>query len=143
MRSPVSTTVQSRPLPTRKRPTSSSGRWVAESPMRCKGRPAAWSSRSKVKARCAPRLVCATAWISSTITHSAPASISRAREVKIRYSDSGVVMSTSGGLRSIAWRSRCGVSPVRIATEMSPPMPLSGARRLRSMSYDSAFKGDT
>jgi hypothetical protein len=54
-----------------------------------------------------------------------------------------VVISTSGGFRIIAWRSRCGVSPVRMATEMSPPMPLSGARRLRSMSYESAFKGDT
>ena len=52
-------------------------------------------------------------------------------------------MSTSGGLRSIAWRSFCGVSPVRIATETSPPIPLSGARRFFSMSYESAFSGDT
>ena len=34
LRSPVSTTVQSRPVPTRKRPTSSSGRCVADRPMR-------------------------------------------------------------------------------------------------------------
>ena len=40
----------------------------------------------------------------------APASVS------IRYSDSGVVMRMSGGVRRIAARSVCGVSPVRIAT---------------------------
>ena len=50
---------------------------------------------------------------------------------------------TSGGVRSIAWRSRCGVSPVRMATEMSPPIPLSGARRFFSTSYESAFSGET
>ena len=42
-------------------------------------------------------------------------SISRACEVRIRYSDSGVVMRMSGGVRRIAARSLCGVSPVRIA----------------------------
>src|SRR3954469_8505148 len=52
-------------------------------------------------------------------------------------------MRMSGGVRSIWARSRCGVSPVRIATLMSPPIPRSGARRLRSMSYESAFSGDT
>src|SRR3954451_3463549 len=143
LRTPVSMTVQSRPTPARKRPTSSSGRCVADSPIRCPGRPAWCSSRSSVSARWAPRLVCATAWISSTIAHSTPAKISRAREVSIRESDSGVVIRTSGGVRSIAWRSFWGVSPVRIATETSPPMPRSGARRLRSMSYESAFRGET
>ena len=54
-----------------KRATSSSGRCVAESPIRCSGRPSSCaSSRSSVSARCAPRLVAATAWISSTITAS-------------------------------------------------------------------------
>src|SRR5690349_8624847 len=52
-------------------------------------------------------------------------------------------MGRSGGVRIMAWRSRCGVSPVRIATVTSPPIPLSGARRLRSMSYESAFSGET
>ena len=47
-------------------------------------RPAARSSRSSVSARCEPRLVAATAWISSTITASTPARISRACEVSIR-----------------------------------------------------------
>ena len=88
--------------PTRKRATSSRGRCVADRPMRCTSRPACSASRSSVTARCAPRLVCATAWISSTITHCVPANSSRACEVSIRYSDSGVVMRMSGGLRSIA-----------------------------------------
>ena len=79
-------------------------------------------------------MVEATAWISSTMTDSTPRSISRACEVSIRYSDSGVVMRMSGGVRRIAARSRCGVSPVRIATVRSAPIPFSGARRLRSTS---------
>src|SRR5215216_350248 len=52
-------------------------------------------------------------------------------------------MRTSGGVRSIAWRSFWGVSPVLMATLTSPPMPRSGARRLRSMSYERAFSGET
>ena len=50
------------------------------------GRPRApgASRRSSVSARCEPRLVAATAWISSTITASTPLSISRACEVSIR-----------------------------------------------------------
>ena len=84
LRTPASTILHSRPGPVRKRPTSSSGRCVAERPMRCTGRPAWRSRRSSVSARWAPRLVCATAWISSTITHSTPSNSSRAREVSIR-----------------------------------------------------------
>ena len=61
-------------------------------------RPELRSRRSSVSARCAPRLVRATAWISSTITASTPPSISRACEVRIRYSDSGVVTRMSGGV---------------------------------------------
>ena len=76
----------------------------------------------------------ATAWISSTITAVVEANIARACEVSIRYSDSGVVISTSGGLRSICARSFCGVSPVRMPTVMSPPIPFSGARRFFSTS---------
>ena len=55
-------------LPTRKRATSSMGFCVADRPMRCTGCAALAHSRSSVSARCAPRLVCATAWISSTMT---------------------------------------------------------------------------
>ena len=46
--------------PPRKRAISSSGRWVADRPMRCGGRSQSASSRSRVRARCAPRLVAAT-----------------------------------------------------------------------------------
>ncbi len=83
---------------------------------------------------CAPLLVCATAWISSTITASVVARISRTFDDSIRYSDSGVVIRMSGGVFAIARRSFWEVSPVRRPTEMSAPIPRSGARRLRSMS---------
>jgi hypothetical protein len=49
----------------------------------------------------------------------------------------------SGGLLRMSIRSRWGVSPVRIAIFRSAPRPRSGARRLRSMSYESAFSGET
>ena len=117
-----------------KRPTSSSGFCVADSPIRCTSRSATSTSRSSVIARCAPRLVCATAWISSRITVSVPSKISRAWLVSIRYSDSGVVISTSGGCLTMSRRSFCGVSPVRIATLSSAPIPRSGARRFFSTS---------
>ncbi len=68
--------------PPRKRATSSSGRCVADSPMRCSFRPARCSSRSSDRARCAPRLVGTTAWISSTMTVSTLLSASRALDVK-------------------------------------------------------------
>ena len=54
--------------PPRNCATSSSGRTVADSPMRCSVRPVSVSSRSSDSARCAPRLVGASAWISSTMT---------------------------------------------------------------------------
>ena len=176
--SPVSTIRQLRCGPTRNRPISSSGFCVADRPIRCicspvhaPGRSVGSSSRSavsrsSVSARWLPRLVPATAWISSTITVSTPVSISRAPEVSIRNSDSGVVIRTSGGRRRIAARSRCGVSPVRSPTVISgaspgrpgpstssnsdacsaaaaAAIPASGARRLRSTSWLSAFSGET
>ena len=65
--------------PPRNRATSSSGRWVADSPTRCSGRPAtSASSRSSDSARCAPRLLGTRAWISSTITVSTARRRSRA-----------------------------------------------------------------
>ena len=60
------------------------GRWVADSPMRCGGRSQMASSRSRLRARWAPRLVGASAWISSTMTASTPRSVSRALDVNIR-----------------------------------------------------------
>ncbi len=69
-----------------------------------------------------------------------------------RYSDSGVVTRMSPGSRAWARRSACGVSPVRMCTTGSRAasprraavrvMPVSGARRLRSMSVASAFSGE-
>jgi hypothetical protein len=134
LRTPASTIRQERCGPTMNRPTSSSGFCVALRPMRWTSCSAFPASRSSVSARCAPRLVEATAWISSTITVSTSVSTSRAWEVSIRYSDSGVVMRMSGGVRRIAMRSFCGVSPVRTATSTSAPIPRSGAIRLRSTS---------
>ena len=113
-------------LPTRKRATSSIGFCVADRPMRwsrarsdrCSRRTAA-SSRSSVSARCAPRRVPITAWISSTMTVRAVRSICRLRSaVSSRYSDSGVVTRMCGGVRSIAARSDDVVSPVRTAAVM-------------------------
>ncbi len=134
LRMPASTMRAVRRGPTMNRATSSSGFCVALRPMRWGSWSLSSDRRSSVSARCAPRLVEATAWISSTMTDSTPRSISRACEVRIRYSDSGVVMRMSGGVRRIAARSRWGVSPVRMATDRSAPIPFSGARRLRSTS---------
>ena len=139
--------------PARKRATSSTGRTVADSPIRWAGRSSNASSRSKVTARCAPRLVPATACTSSTMTVSTPANASRADEVSSRNSDSGVVMRMSAGARANARRSLAGVSPERTATRTcgtgipsrvaACPMPTSGERRLRSTSTASAFNGET
>src|SRR5262245_24812878 len=142
--------------PPRKRAASSSGRTVADSPIRCaRGRPypRSWSRRSRLSARCAPRLVATSEWTSSTITVSTAASASRAWDVSSRNRDSGVVMRMSGGVRAKRRRSSAGVSPVRIATEISGSgapapaaaarRPASGERRLRSMSAASALSGET
>ena len=80
---PASTISHARRGPTRNRPISSSGRCVAERPIRCGSSPpfevTPCESRSSVSARWEPRFDCATAWISSTITASTPVRISRAR----------------------------------------------------------------
>ena len=98
---------------------SSSGRWVAERPIRWKG-PASASSRSSERARWEPRLSRATAWISSTITVRTPDNIPRPLVlVRSRYSDSGVVTRMCGGRRAMAVRRPLGVSPVRTSTRTS------------------------
>src|SRR3989441_2781556 len=150
---PASMMVTSRLLPPRKRAVSDNGRCVAESPIRCGSVLVIAASRSRLRARCAPRLVSAIEWISSTITQRTLGRICRAALVRRRKSDSGVVIRMSGGWRSICLRSRAGVSPVRIATvigdRVAPmrsackPMPRKGACRLRSMSTVSALSGET
>ncbi len=71
----------------------------------------------------------------------------------MRYSDSGVVMRMSGGVRSIWRRTSAGVSPVRSPTvgsrngsprrSAAARMPAMGARRFLSTSTASARSGDT
>ncbi len=69
--------------PETKRPISSSGRCVAERPMRWSGRsPSSCCSRSTESARCAPRFVPATACTSSRISVSTERSSSRACDVE-------------------------------------------------------------
>ena len=147
------TTVTGR-APPRNAATSATGRTVADSPTRWAGRaaPRSASSRSSDSARCAPRLFPATACTSSTMTVSTPRSVSLACEVSSRNSDSGVVMRMSGGWLTSFLRSSAAVSPVRTATLMSGSaspsrcaacrIPVSGARRFRSMSTASALSGE-
>ena len=130
------------------------GRCVADSPIRSGRCSHTWASRSRLSARCEPRLSRATAWISSMITQRAVRSIALLRSaVSSRYSDSGVVMTKLGGLRSIAARADCVVSPDRTATRsgggskpMSRPMrsiSASGPVRFSAMSVARAFSGET
>ena len=142
----------------RNRATSAIGRTVAERPMRCgflpPSRATRSSRRSSVSARCAPRLSAAMAWISSTTTVRTPAKSARDRSaVSKMYSDSGVVTSTCGGLRSICCRCACVVSPVRTAVRIalsgSPASPASaticpsGFSRFSRTSFVSALSGET
>ena len=105
--------------PPRNRAASSIGRTVADSPMRWAGRSSNRSSRSRLSARCAPRLVAATACTSSTMTVCTPRSVRAAWLVSIRYSDSGVVIRMSGGSCTRRRRSLDGVSPERTPTVTS------------------------
>ena len=120
--------------------------------MRCAGSAVSISSRSRLNARCAPRLVPAMAWISSTMTVRTVDRMHRALEVRIRYSDSGVVTRMSGGCEAMARRSCAVVSPLRVATRIDgglrpmalhwAAMPASGVSRLRATSTPSAFNGE-
>ncbi len=149
----IGATMVVRADPDRNRATSSGGRTVADSPIRWAGVSSIWSSRSNDSARCAPRLVPATACTSSTITVCTAASDSRAADVSMRNSDSGVVIRMSGGLliSFLRWAGR--VSPERTPTlilgagcpsrSATRVMPVRGVDRLRSTSTASAFSGDT
>ena len=139
-------------LPDRNRATSSAGRTVADNPIRWAGWASSASRRSSDRARCAPRLVPATACTSSTMTVCTVARVSRAAEVSIRNNDSGVVIRMSGGFAISSRRRRGGVSPERTPTLVSGGvvprrsairvMPVSGVRRLRSTSTASALSGE-
>ncbi len=140
--------------PTSHSATSSIGSIVAERPMRWSGPPATCASRSRLRARWAPRRDSSTAWISSTMTVRTVRSISRLRRaVSRRYSDSGVVTRMWGGFRSMAARSAAGVSPERTAAViLGASNPISSAKRrisrrgsarFRWMSALSALRGET
>ena len=85
------------------------------------------------------------------MTVSTPRRVSLAWKVSSRNSDSGVVMRMSGGLLISFLRSSAAMSPVRTATAMSGSsrpsrcaaclIPVSGARRFRSISTASALSG--
>src|SRR5260370_42261817 len=89
--------------PTRNFATASIGFWVADKPMRCKeeagqcfpadsGPLTSAANRSMLNAKCDPRRLLNTAWISSTINVREVASSFRPdAEVSSRYNDSGVV----------------------------------------------------
>jgi hypothetical protein len=140
--------------PTRKWATELIGVWVAERPMRSNPSSHKAARRSSDRLRWEPRLLGATAWISSTITERVVASILRPdSEPSSTYSDSGVVTRICGGRRRIFTRSDEGVSPVRTQVRMSASgkpasfsfsrIPASGASRLRWTSLDSALSGET
>ncbi len=150
---PVSTIRQAsvRP-PSRNSAMRSMGFCVAEMPMRTGGAAQSSDRRSSDSARWAPRLLPATAWISSTITVRTVPSISRPdSEVSRMYSDSGVVTRMCGGVRRIRARAVAGVSPVRTAVRICTGLskssrsriPASGSSRFFWMSLDSAFRGET
>ena len=143
-----------RRCPVRKLATASIGFCVADRPMRCGGVGVKAARRSSDSARCEPRLVPATAWISSTITERTVDSILRPESlVSSRYSDSGVVTRIWGARFRIATRSACAVSPVRTIARISKVgtpslsssarMPVSGSSRFLWMSFDSALSGET
>jgi hypothetical protein len=126
--------------------------------MRCGFAPPLWatmsSSLASVSARWEPRLSAAIAWISSTMIVVTLLNSSRDRAAVSRmYSDSGVVTSTCGGVRSMRARSAGVVSPVLTAVRIvSSAMPLSTARCINSpsgssrflrTSFVSAFSGET
>ena len=85
-----------------------------------------------------PRLVGASAWISSTMIVSTPRSRSRERPASNRYSDSGVVIRICAG--SLRWRSRslAGVSPVRTSTVIARAgaEPLQAGERRAQVALD-------
>ena len=145
--------------PPRNAATASTGRTVADRPMRCAGRDRrggrAGRRAARARGRGARRAWCRRRRGSRRRSPSrTPASPARAADVSTRYSDSGVVMRMSGGFVANARRSFGGVSPVRMPTRdvgqlaaragsAACRMPTSGERRLRSTSVASALSGET
>ena len=116
--------------------------------------PESRTRRSTAVTRCVPRLVPATAWISSRITVARPPSIERPPcEESRRFRLSGVVMRISGGRLTMRRRSDCGVSPLRVCTRSAgngspaaakmPAISRRGVTRFARTSLFSALSGDT
>ncbi len=113
------------------------------------------ASRSSDSARCEPRLVPATAWISSTMTVRAVAEHLAARlagqqqiqRLGRRHQDMRRTLAHGHalGLRRIAGAHLGADLEGAAARALSAPaaIPASGSSRLRWMSLDSAFSGDT
>ena len=123
LRVPASTSVISRPVPATKRPISASGRCVADRPIRCIG-----CSSERFEALERERQVRAALRAGDGMHLVEDQRLDAAEHLpslrrQQENSDSGVVIRMSGGLRSICWRSRCGVSPVRTATARVEPRP--------------------
>ena len=139
--------------PPRNRAISSSGRCVAESPMRCGGLSVTSSSRSSVSARWAPRLVAARAWISSMITASTPLQrlARRRREHQVERLGRGdqevgrvadELLALVGRRVAGAHRRRSGAVNGTPSRSAARPMPVSGARRFFSTSNARARSGE-
>ncbi len=109
---------------------SARGRTVAEMAMRCTGDSARRSTRSTAVTRCVPRLLPATAWISSRMTF---CTVSRSVRplvlVRSMLRLSGVVIRISGGCRSMPRRSSAGVSPLRVKARISGGLWPSARKR--------------
>ena len=161
LRCPASTIVTGRGAPSvawppRNRAISSSGRCVADRPIRCGGVVARCaSSRSSESARCAPRFV-AGERVDLVDDHPPDAAQGLAgrrgehqvERLRRRDQDVGRVASGAGGARS------AGVSPVRTPTDglvrrvgsprrsAASRIPASGARRFFSTSTASARSGE-
>ena len=102
------------------------------------------ASRATPSANWSPRLVPASAWTSSSTTHSKPANILPASGSDSSTARlSGVVSRMFGG--SARWRARrfVGVSPVRVSMLIGSLMSSTGRSRLRAMSVARAFSGLT
>ena len=135
LRVPASTSCDLPAVPATKRPISSSGRCVADRPMRWNGCSTTRSRRSSESARCAPRFVPATACTSSRITVStAPQHLAALRreqqEERLRGGDQDVGRRAQH-LLALALRRVAGADADR---ELRAACPASGPRRLRSTS---------
>ena len=112
------------PYPTRYLLISSRGFNVAEQPTLCSFPSTRSCSRSRLTARCTPRLLSQREWTSSTMTVRMVCSAGAIRLLpRSRYRDSGVVIRMCGGFRIIFCRSLWGVSPERTATRISGSSP--------------------